>query len=156
MTQTQSAGILLFGNAKGTSITNSTMGDNDIGAYNFQTGVLPPKGAMAVFSGDKFVNNRFEGFAFDQGNASLQSSTIAGGNIGVLALQYDGQQFGAVGLVNKVSISGTTTAAVDVDSDGSLNDIQGKLTIENSHISGNPGPVLDNSSNFIVIQNSNT
>jgi hypothetical protein len=156
MTGVQSAGILLFGNAKSTSIASTALSDNDIGAYNFQDGATAPKNAQAQFSHDKFVNNRYEGFVFDQGSAALSNSNVSGGNIGVAALQYDGQSFGAVGVVNNVSISGVSVAAVDIVSDGSVNDIQGKLTIENSHISGNPGPVLDNSANFVVVQNHNS
>jgi hypothetical protein len=157
LTDTQSVGVLLFAPAKGVSVTNTTMSDNDVGVYNYDGGTIAPVRSMAKFTADKLVANRYEGMVFDQGSATLQSSSLSNGNIGVLALQYNGQAFGANGTVSHATVSGMSVAAVEIDSDqASSGDLLGHLSISNSKISGNAATVLDNSADFVVTQSNDS
>jgi hypothetical protein len=151
----QSTGLLFFGAAKGSTVSNSTITENDIGVYNFNTGTIAPSVSQLSVTRDKFVNNRYEGVVFDQGFATASNDSFSVGNVGIQSIQYNGQTFGSKGVANADTVSDMSVAAVRVSSDQAAGDILGSLSISNSKISGNPGPVLDNSSNFVVSQSNN-
>jgi hypothetical protein len=56
LTQTQSVGVLFFGAASGSSVTNSKINGHDVGVYNFET--TAPTGPAVSVIGDTLVNNR--------------------------------------------------------------------------------------------------
>lgn len=148
----QSAGILLFGAAAGTSVTGSTLGGNDMGVYDTpDTSVATPRQPGAVLAEDSFTGNRYEGVVFDQGNARVDASVFSGGNVGIEVLQYNGQVLRNAETASLDRFRGLRTASVDVLSDrASSGDLPGTFQIS---LSGtHPAPVLDNSTNLPVIQ----
>jgi hypothetical protein len=145
----QSAGILLFGAARGTEVANSTMSYNDMGAYYS----ADPQGAAAkkpqvTFTKDNFVDNRYEGVTLDQGSASLTGSSFSRGDVGIEVLQYagtNGQTFGSFSTATGDTFSDISNATVDVLSDRLPGDKAGTFTITHSQIYATK--VLDNSKN---------
>jgi Right handed beta helix region len=136
LTQTQSAGVLFVEEAKGTSVTTSNINENDLGVYHYAA--IEPTTPMATVSSNKMDNNRDEGVVLDQGYAVVNKNEIAGGNVGIQLIQYEGQAFGPKGKGSGDTITGTKWA-VEGLSDEKPGDEFGKFTIANSKISGNPG-----------------
>lgn len=99
-----------------------------------------------------FTDNRYEGIALDQGNASIKSDTINGtGNIGIDLFQYEGQAYAPDSTASGLHIEGQSQAGVKVESDKQPGDLPGKFVLTKSTFSGN-ATVLDNeSSNFEVV-----
>jgi hypothetical protein len=152
LNDTQSAGVLLFGAAPGTSVTRTTLRGNDIGVYDTpDTGVATPRQPGAVLAEDSFTGNRYEGVVLDQGNASVDASVFSGGNVGIEVLQYNGQVLRTAETASLDRFSGLSTASVDVLSDQATSgDLPGSFQIS---LSGtHTAPVLDNSANLPVIQ----
>ena len=154
----QSAGILLFGAAKGTEVTNCTLSYNDMGAYysaNPQgTAVKKPQ---VTFTGDSFTDNRYEGAVLDQGSANLVGSRFSRGNVGIEVLQYagqNGQTFGSFSIATGDSFTDIRDATVDVLSDRLQADKAGTFTITHSQI--HAAKVLDNSKNLPIIRKFDT
>jgi hypothetical protein len=148
----QSAGILLYGAAAGTSVTGSTLHGNDIGVYDTpDTSVATPKQPDAVIFADSFTGNRYEGAVLDQGNATVDASVFSGGDVGIEVLQYNGQVLSNAETASLDRITGMSTATVEVESDrASSGDLPGSFRISLSSI--HSAPVLDNSTNVPVIQ----
>ncbi len=154
----QSAGILLFGAARGTSITNSTMSYNDMGAYYS----ADPQGAavkkpQVTFSKDDFVDNRYEGVVLDQGSASLTGSNFSRTNVGIEVIQYggtNGQTFGSFSAATGDTFSVIHNATVDVLSDRLQSDKAGSFTITHSQIYLTK--IRDNSKSLPIIHKDDT
>jgi hypothetical protein len=150
---TQSGGILLLDAASGTLVSQETIADNDIGIY-FESDTTPaPKTFTVKLSTNTLTNNRYEGVVLDQGWADLDSNKYSGGNVGIQALQYDGQTYGGTSVDTRDQLSGQSVAAVQVDSDNAVTDVAGKFTISYAHFHG--GAVTDNSTNYPIIQHGN-
>lgn len=156
LTQVQSAGVLFFGAAVGSTVTTSFIADNDMGLYYVAkaSGRAITKPALLV-SGDTFTDNRYEGVVLDQGVANVTHTTIENGNVGIEVLQYagsSGQTFGAKSLASFITFSKLHVATVDVNSDRAAGDKAGSFTISNSNT--HASRVKDNSTNLPVIQKS--
>jgi hypothetical protein len=151
LTQTQSAGVLLLDAAKNTIVNNSDITSNDIGVYYVDDVAPAPTAPTNSIKGNTFANDRYEGVCLDQGAALLAGNTYSDGNVGILALQYDGQTFGGLHVAHREKISGESVAAVQVLSDQAPGDVPGSLTVTNSTFHG--GATLDNSDNYALILN---
>jgi uncharacterized delta-60 repeat protein len=81
---TQSCGLLLF-STSGLVVTGNIIDGNDIGIYNNTTN--------ATISGNNLGSgspNRYEGIVEDQGSSTISGNTIAGGNLGIDIVSFDG------------------------------------------------------------------
>ena len=155
LTDTQSAGILLLGAKAGTLVSQQTLTNNDIGIYFLaDTNAPAPTSFTAKLSTNILTNNRYEGVVLDQGWANMDSNKFSGGNVGIQALQYAGQTFGGSSVDTRDQLTGQSVAAVQVLSDNDASDVAGKFTISYAHFHG--GAVLDNSTNYPIIQHGNS
>ena len=105
-TDVQSAGILLF-DAGATQVTNNTISDNDMGVYNFG-------GTPQTIQSNILTNNRYAGVVLNQGDTTVLSNTISGGNIGVQLVSYNGDSAGVTGTLRGNNITGASQAGVEV------------------------------------------
>jgi hypothetical protein len=138
LTQTQSTGVLLFEAAKGSSVTNkNVINENDIGVYHFAA--TEENTPQATISGNTMESDRFEAVELDQGFAKVNKNTLVKGNIGIQLIQYEGQAFGPRGTSVEDTIEGMKVFAIEGLSDNQLNDQFGSFTISKSKISGQPG-----------------
>lgn len=156
LTQTQSTGMLFYGAAAGSTVTDSTISNNDIGIYYLAnpSGSAPAHSQLLI-TGDKVTSNRYEGIVFDQGRATVTDSTISAGRVGIEVLQYNGQTFGSNATASHDTIKQMSWATVQVLSDrAAKGDKKGTFTISNSVLTG--APVRDNAKNLPVIRNHDT
>ncbi|MHB1584377.1 MAG: autotransporter outer membrane beta-barrel domain-containing protein [Acidimicrobiales bacterium] len=154
-TQVQSVGILLFDAGK-TSVTNSNVTASDIGVYNLEQYpwqyYTPPPGSQPVldtFSGMGLAN-RYENAYFDAGKSSLALSILAGGEVGVESDQYSGQPISAVTTATGDAITGATTAAVLVASDGVAGDPAVRLSVTGSNLATSNAAGVSNQSTSVL------
>lgn len=144
----QATGVLFYGAKKGSTVTQSTIIDNDIGVYYASEQPTLPSTTEVWVTADQLQNNRYEGVVLDQGRAVVDQSKILGGNVGVMVLQYDGQAYGSNDRVTATTIKHNVVAAIDVLSDQApTGDLPGSITFTNCPISG---PVLSNTSSITV------
>jgi len=145
--------VLLYGAAAGTSVTDSTISNCDIGVYYSADTPSAPHAPTATITGDTLLNDRYEGILLDQGWAAISADVINGGNVGIQVLQYGGQAYSANGTALLDSIRNQSVAAVQVYSDHSHEgDLPGLFTIAGSDLRGNAARVLNNSSHYTVLQ----
>ncbi len=148
----QATGLLFYAAAAGSSVTNSTVSGNDIGAYYDAEGPNQPTSPELSLSKDTFSSNRYEGVLLEQGDATLKSDTINGtGNIGLDLLQDEEQTLASTSSASSTRIEGMSQAAVKVESDKAPSDIPGQFKFAKSTFSGNATVLIDESSNFEVI-----
>jgi hypothetical protein len=146
LTSYQSTGILLYGAAKGTLVTDSLIENNDIGTYFLSSSPTLSPNAQAGFTDNVIKNNRYEGMVFDQGRAKAAGNKITDGNIGIQFLQYNGQSYGDDDAITATIVKGQSVAAIQVLSDQApTGDLPGFDTFTNCSISG---AVSDNSANY--------
>jgi parallel beta helix pectate lyase-like protein len=151
LTQTQSAGVLVYQTDAPVTVTSSELSGNDIGVYYLaDTSAKAPARPTAVISGDRFDGNRYEAIQLDQGSALVQDCTLSDGNVGVQAIQYASQTFGIDSVVTGVTIRDMNVATVQVLSDQATGDQPGVLLVTGSRIRS--GPVLNNSSNIRLVE----
>jgi hypothetical protein len=146
LTQTQSTGVLFYGAAKGTLLTDSLIENNDIGVYYASSDpTLSPKSEVGM-TDNVIRNNRYEGILFDQGRSKIAGNKISAGNVGIMFIQYNGQTYGDDDAVTATIVKGQSVAAIEVLSDLSpTGDKPGDDTFTNCSISG---VVLDNAANY--------
>jgi hypothetical protein len=154
LTETQSIGILLF-DAGVTTVSSSTVSSSDLGVYNvedyawsYYTPPSPFTATNETFS-DLTLNNRYENAGFDAGRSTLTGSSVTGGDIGVMVLQYSGQASPPVAKVKGNTISGTSTAAVEVESDQTSGDEPVTLKVKKDNLASNAGGVINQSTSVI-------
>ncbi len=158
LTQTQSTGLLFYGAAPDSTVTDSTISGNDIGVYySANPAGKQPKAPQVLITGDKLQRNRYEGVVLDQGSAYVSHCSIESESIGIEVLQYGGtygQTFGSTSVADFDTIRMMSWASVEVLSDRVRSDKPGKFEISNSHISS--APVRDNSKDLPVIRSHDT
>jgi hypothetical protein len=148
LTDYQATGVLFYGAARGSLLTDSTITNNDIGMYFASERATLSSTAEVGATFDKFTSNRFEGIVFDAGRARLANDTIRLGDVGVELLQYNGQPYGDFDRITTTSIKQQTAAAIEILSDQApTGDKPGAAVFTNCPISG---PILSNSSNVTV------
>jgi hypothetical protein len=151
LTESQAIGVLFYGAASGSSLSNSTLQGNDAGTYYISESPTEPHASEVVINKNTFTNNRYEGVDLDQGIATVTNNTINGtGNAGIQTLQYHGQSYAPASTASRDTISGQGIG-VQVLSDNAAGDFPGTFTISNSSfVSGNTVGSEDNSSNFTI------
>jgi Right handed beta helix region len=139
----QAEGVYFFGAARGSSIKNSLLTENDAGVEAFDTGASEPTKPLVTISNNTITKNRYEGVLLNQGSTKVNGGVITDSNVGIEALQVGegefAQSFGPEGTVTGVTISGMSEWAVEGDSDNAAGDKPGSIKVSNSAISGNPG-----------------
>jgi hypothetical protein len=157
---TQATGILLF-DAGATKVMNSTVNGNDDGIYNVEdyawTYYTPPVSFTPInetFS-KMNMNNRYENAAFDAGQSTLTGSTLTGGETGLAVLQYSAQPIAAMATATTDTITGATTAAVWVATDGAAGDLPVKLSVTTSRFDTSNAAGVENDTTSIVTATKN-
>jgi hypothetical protein len=161
----QGAGILFYGAAAGSKVSDSTISDSDIGVYVYDAAATAPSASQVSILGDTLTDDRYESVALDQGWATVNSDKLEGGDVGIELLQYgagsepephSGQSYGPKGTGTKDTISDMSRWAVQGLSDEqSAEDLPGSFSISASKLSGNPGltvagSVHSNSPNLLL------
>ena len=148
----QATGVLFYGAGPGSKLTNTTLAENDIGAYLYSTQPTQPIFTEAQINGDLFSGDRYEGIALDQGKALIKHDTIKGpGNIGIDLFQYEGQAYAPNSSAAKDHVEGMSEAAVKVESDKQPGDHPGSFEMSGSTFSGNAQVLVDESETFSVV-----
>jgi hypothetical protein len=148
--QTQSTGLLLLG-APGTTVTNSTISGNDVGADYASESASQPASPELTLSKDTFTGNRYEGVALDQGDASLKSDTINGpGEVGIEIYQDASQSLASESSASSAKIEGVGTG-VRVASDKAAGDKPGRFKFSKTTFANDTTVLNNESSNFEVI-----
>ena len=130
-TAIQSIGVSLSGAGNGTLVQNNAIFGNDIGIYSSIVA-----GGTATLDGNQIGvagANRYEGIFLDQGTTNVTNNTIKGGNIGVAAISYVGNDADTVGTLNHNIISSTLAILAGLES-GSTQTVV--LTANNNDLSG--------------------
>ncbi|HEY1450810.1 MAG TPA: hypothetical protein VGF47_07635 [Solirubrobacteraceae bacterium] len=149
---TQAAGLLLLGAAPGSSVSSSTVSENDMGVYYLSESESQPAGPEVTLSKDNFSGNRYEGVILDQGDAVLKGDKITGpGKIGIDLLQYEEQSLSSQSSALSTRVEGMSEAAVKVESDKAATDKPGKFTVTKSTFNSDASVLVNESSNFEVI-----
>jgi hypothetical protein len=147
----QSAGVLFYGAAAGSSISASTISGNDMGVYSDDTSPTAPTSPNVSILGDTLAN-RYEGVVLDQGLTEIDGDSFSGGEAGIDVLQYSAQSYAPNGSASLDTFRGASIAAVAVESDQSPGDFAGTLTVRLSDLRGNAARVVNNSLNYRVLQ----
>ena len=98
---TQSTGVLLLFAQAGSTVSGNALSGNDIGVYSNAVGAT-------TLSGNQIASNRYIGVFLDQGNATVNRNVVTGGNVGVLAVSFDGNSDNSVGTLtcNRIENNG--------------------------------------------------
>jgi nitrous oxidase accessory protein NosD len=134
-------GVYFYEAGTGSSITKSTLEDNNIGAE-----VFDPADTNSVISHDKLENNPWESVLISAGTATIDKDVMNNSIVGVELLQDvytpeggPSQAFTGGGTAIHDTIEDMSGWAVLGRSDKSSEDQPGRFTITKSKISGNPG-----------------
>jgi Right handed beta helix region len=133
--QAQADGIYFYDAAEGSSVSNSTSNENDVGIEAFDTSSTDP-----MILANKVEGNRDEAVLIGEGQAKVNNNTLTNSNVGIELLQLEGQTAAPGGTANHDTIAGMHEWAVLGRSDKASGDLFGEFTITGSKISGNPGP----------------
>jgi len=148
----QATGLLFYGAAPGSTVTNTTLSGNDVGAYYISKSASQPATPELILSKDVFSANRYEGVALDQGDAALREDTITGpGEVGIELYQYEGQALSSQSSATGAKIEGMSEAGIRVASDKGPSDIAGKFKMGKSTFAANATVLNNESDNFEVI-----
>jgi hypothetical protein len=151
--QVQSSGVLLYDNGLPTTVTGSTINDNDYGVASIQTST--PAAPGVVISNDT-ISGGDESVYQDSGWAKVKNDRLSGAEIGIWVPVYNGQPSPARVTAKDDIITGMSAtapllaAAVEVESDGSVSDYTPVVTVKGSDLSGNPYGVLNNDSAILT------
>jgi hypothetical protein len=151
----QATGLLFFGAAAGSKVSDSVSSDNDIGAYYASTSPSQPTKPELKLLSSHLTDNRYEGAVLEEGDAALTRDTITGvGQVGIDVVQSASQQHADDSTASHCTIEDMTVGAVAITTDGLSGDPSGIFTIKGSSISKNAAQVLDPSTNFTVTRKS--
>jgi hypothetical protein len=151
-TQTQSAGVLLFEQASGVSVSTSNISNNDIGVYD----APGSESASAKIFGNTLEEDRYEGIVLEEGVAKVDANKIIGNgkaNVGIQLLQFEEDKFGLKATGKSDTITGMNKCAVEGLSDNKAGDKLETLSLKNSlaKFSGNAQPLCNNNEAKILI-----
>jgi hypothetical protein len=142
----QAEGVYFFGAARGSTVKNSLLTENDAGVEAFDTGASAPTKAPVTISNNTITKNRYEGVLINQGLTKVSGGEISDSKVGIAVLQIGegefAQTFGPKATITGVTISGMSEWAVEGDSDNAAGDKPGLIQVSKSEITGNPGPTL--------------
>jgi hypothetical protein len=131
------AGVLFYKEAPGSSVTTSTINENDLGVSHISLSETN-KPQVTILS-DTLLRDRYAAVMLGQGFAAVNKDKMEEGSVGVLLLQFAGQEFGPKGTGSEDTIHKMSKYAVEGLSDLNVGDQFGSFTIGKSAISGNPG-----------------
>src|SRR5438552_65029 len=99
--RTLTTGVLLLFAQAGSTVSGNALSGNDIGVYSNAVGAT-------TLSGNQIASNRYIGVFLDQGNATVNRNVVTGGNVGVLAVSFDGNSDNSVGTLtcNRIENNG--------------------------------------------------
>jgi hypothetical protein len=148
----QASGMLFFEAASGTSVTGSTITENDLGVYYASGSKTVPASPDLVISKDVMTSNRYEGVYLEEGKALLKSDVINGsGLIGIDLAQFEYNESASASSASGTKVEGQTQAAIKVESDKGAGDFPGKFTFSHGTFSGNATILINESSTFEVV-----
>jgi nitrous oxidase accessory protein NosD len=148
----QASGVLFYEAAPGSSVSGSTVSENDLGVYYSSGSKTLPSAPEVSIAKDVLTSNRYEGVELEEGKASLKTLTINGsGRVGIDLYQADYQESASESVATAVKISGQSEAAIKVESDKQPGDIAGKFLITKSTETANGSLLINDSNNFEVI-----
>jgi hypothetical protein len=131
------AGVLFYLEAPGSSVATSTVNENDLGVSHISASETNKP--QVTVSSSTLVKDRYAAVMLGQGFAAVNKDTMEEGSVGVLLLQYTGQEFGPRGTGTGDKILKMSQFAIEGLSDLNPSDQFGSFTISKSEISGNPG-----------------
>ena len=149
LNQTQSSGVLFYEPGAGSTLTRSTISNNDMGVYYQSSAAALPVTPDVALSGNKLIGNRDVGLGINYGTVSSTKDTIIGPGgvgVGIDVLQYAGQPYGVSALVNHDTITGEYNA-LELESDAvGAGDPAGSMSINHSKfLTGNTNYIANNS-----------
>lgn len=158
LTETQSGGILIFGQASGVKVSSSNISKNDIGIYyaaGFES-EAPSESVAATISGNTLEEDRYEGMVLEEGTVKASNNKIIGNgkaNVGIQLLQFGGNTLGLKATGKSDAISGMKKCAVEGLSDNEAADKLETLSLTKSlsKFSGNAQPSCNNNEAKIVL-----
>jgi len=149
LVKSQATGVLFLDATKGSSVQDSKLNENDIGAYAYaEKEVNKP---WTTISGNTMNKDRYESVVLDQGYAVVNKNEMTEGEVGIQLIQYNGQEFGPRGTGSEDNIEKMSRFAVEGYSDLNPADHFGSFTITKSHISNNTGIVSTNNPSKLPI-----
>ncbi|MGO9490574.1 MAG: right-handed parallel beta-helix repeat-containing protein [Solirubrobacteraceae bacterium] len=148
----QATGVLFYGAASGSGVTSSTFTHNDIGAYYASTSPTAPSSPEVSIADSEFTNNRYEGILLEEGNALVKGDKVNGsGRYGLALNQLASEPYAPGGEAERCTIEGMSKAGVVVFSDKQPGDPAGKFTLKMNSIEKNAVPVINESSNYTLV-----
>lgn len=132
LTQDYATGFLISGAGAGTTITNNTISNCDVGVYS--------SGAGTTVTGNTLTGNRFEGMFFDQGTATATGNSITGGNVGVEVIAFaasDGTTGNTQVTFSNNLVTGATGAGIKIQDKDNTDAFTPTISGTNNNISGN-------------------
>jgi Right handed beta helix region len=158
LAETQSAGVLIFGNASGVKVSSDNVSNNDIGVYyaaGFES-PAPSEATVATIAANTLKENRYEGMVLEEGSPKINGNQIIGGgtaNVGIQLLQFGANTLGLKATGTGDAITGMKKCAVEGLSDNEPSDKQETLNLKNSlgKFSGNAQPLCNNNEGKIHI-----
>lgn len=154
-TQVQSAGLLMF-DSGAVTVTGTTVSGSDIGAYNIEdypwSYYTPPSPFVPVpvsFTGMGLAN-RYENAYFDEGESSLTSSDLTGGEDGLEVAQWSGQAASPQVTATGDTFTHASAEALQVASDQTAGDLPVQLTATGDTIGiSNKGGIKNDSTSVV-------
>lgn len=158
LTETQSAGVLIFGNASGVKVNSANISKNDIGVYyaaGFES-PAPSESTVATIATNTLKEDRYEGIVLEEGAPRIKGNQIIGNgiaNVGIQLLQFGANTLGLKATGTADAITGMKKCAVEGLSDNEPTDKQETLNLKNSlgKFSGNAQPLCNNNEGKIHI-----
>jgi nitrous oxidase accessory protein NosD len=146
----QASGVLFYQAAAGSSVSSSTITENDMGIYYASGSSSVPPSPDVTMTKDILTSNRYEGVYLEEGKTALKNLTIKGsGRVGIELFQSAGEESAIESSASSTKISGQSEASIKVSSDKQPTDKPGKFLFSKGTAAA---PVLINESNrFEVI-----
>jgi nitrous oxidase accessory protein NosD len=130
------AGVLFYKQAPGSSVATSTISENDLGVSHISS--TETGKPQTTIINNSLVKDRYAAVMIGQGYAAVNKDKMEEGSVGILVLQFAGQEFGPKGTGAEDTITGMSKYAIEGLSDNQPADQFGSFTISKSKISGNP------------------
>jgi hypothetical protein len=140
------AGVLFYKEGPGSTVSGSSISKNDLGVSHI-TGTETNKPQATVMT-STLVKDRYAAVMVGQGFLAVNKDKMEEGSVGILVLQFAGQEFGPRGTGTEDTITGMSKHAIEGLSDNEPTDQFGSFTVSKSQISGNPPSATVNESVF--------
>jgi nitrous oxidase accessory protein NosD len=135
LTQYGGDGVEFYEAGSGSSVSKSTITENDEGVEAYDSTAADP-----AITSNTLEKNRWSAVEIEEGSATINGNSMSDSNVGIQLLQYAGQAYAIGGTATHDKIEGMNDFAVQGSSDKSEADLPGSFSITSSKISDNPGP----------------